>query len=332
MGTRIGLVGATGLVGETILQILGESDHELAELRPFASAKSVGKTVELKGKHWPVETLSPERLQGLDVVFFSSGDDISKEWAPIAVNAGAVVIDNSAAFRMDPEVLLCVPEINGHLLEKNRQPRIIANPNCSTIQLVVALNPLAQKFGLESVRVATYQSVSGAGREGIDELIDQTKAHLNGEDLPSANIFPHIMSFNALPQIGSVDADGYCSEETKIVLESQKILGLPNLPVSPFTVRVPTLNVHSEAVWVTLKQEPSRDEFVKALSQGDGLIVDEGPEQYPHKWMAHDSNQVRVGRIRKDKALDRSWQFWVVADNLRKGAAYNAYQIAQRIF
>jgi aspartate-semialdehyde dehydrogenase len=192
--------------------------------------------------------------------------------------------------------------------------------------------PSAQAFGLESVRVATYQSVSGAGRDGIDELIDQTRAHLDGEDLPPPNTFPHIMSFNAIPQIGSFDEDGYCSEENKIALETKKILGLPDLPVSPFTVRVPTLNVHSEAVWVTLQKDISREEFIEVLKTAPGLLVDESPAVYPHKWKAHDSNLVHVGKIRKDKAFPRSWQFWVVADNLRKGAAYNGFQIAQHIF
>ncbi len=257
---KVGLVGATGVVGETFINILEEYAQPIAELRPFASQNSLGLNIELAGKKWPVQILKPNCFDGLDMVFFSSGDDISKEWAPQAVKAGAFAIDNSNAFRMDADVKLVVPEVNGNLLNADSKPQIIANPNCSTIQLVVALKPLLDNFGIEDVTVSTYQAVSGAGLPGYEELLNQTKNFQQSDHEPKA--FSKQILFNCIPQIGSFGDDGFSTEESKIMNESVKILGTPDLKVSAFAVRIPALNSHSEAVWVTLKKEVSRAEVV----------------------------------------------------------------------
>ena len=259
---NIGVVGATGVVGETFLNLIEERDFPFGEIRLFASENSLGLTRHCGDQEFPIQTLTEGCFDGLDLVFFSSGDDISAEWAPKAMKAGAYAVDNSAAFRMNEMFHLVVPEVNGDLLPKSA-PRegggqsnatIIANPNCSTIQLVVALAPLAKKFGLKAVRVASYQSVSGAGRNGIEELLTTTRIALEGEELTDSATFPAPIAFNCIPQIGSIDADGYCTEEIKIMKETAKILRQPKLPVSAFTVRVPTLNAHAEAVWATLEK------------------------------------------------------------------------------
>lgn len=325
---KIGLVGATGVVGETFVNILEEYAFEIAELRPFASQNSAGQKIELAEKAWTVQTLKPKCFDGLDMVFFSSGDDISKEWAPQAVASGAFAIDNSNAFRMNPEIKLVVPEVNGNLLDSNAKPQIIANPNCSTIQLVVALKPLADKFGLEEVVVSTYQAVSGAGLPGYDELLEQTQNYQQMDHETAA--FPKQILFNCIPQIGSFGTDGFSTEETKIMNESPKILNIPNLPVSAFTVRIPALNAHAEAVWVTLKKEITKAEFVNALGNFEGLAVTD--DDYPTPLDASGEEPVFVGRIHQDKHNKKRWLMWVVADNLKKGAALNGLQIAERIF
>lgn len=329
---KVGVVGATGMVGKTFMNMLAERRWPVAELRPFASEASLGKTIPLAGKDWAVQTLKPGCFDGLDLVFFSSGDDISREWAPLAVKAGAFAIDNSAAFRMDPGFPLVVPEVNGHLLKKGMAPTIIANPNCSTIQLVVALKPLQQKFGLDEVRVSSYQAVSGAGQAAYDELLEQVKKPQD-ETLQSQN-FPHPISFNLIPQIGSFNDEGYCSEEVKIMKETRKILEQSDLKVSAFTVRVPVLNAHSESVWVNLKTEASKEQVVSALKQAEGLVVQDEPSRsvYPMPREAAGEDPVYVGRIHRDPENAKLWLMWVVADNIRKGAALNGMQIAERIF
>ena len=326
---KVGVVGATGMVGQTFMKILEERGVELAELRPFASENSLGKKIKVCGQEWPVQILKPGCFEGLQIVFFSSGDDISKEWAPQAAAAGAFAIDNSAAFRMDPNTLLVVPEVNGRHLGPSSQPQVIANPNCSTIQLVVALKPLADQFGLEEVRVASYQAVSGAGQAAYDELLQQTQA---GE--PKAVNFPHPIAFNLIPQIGSFNDQGYSSEEVKIMKETKKILGLSDLKVSAFTVRVPVLNAHSEAVWVTLKQDVSLEQMHKALSTFPGLVLVDDPKksQYPMPREVSGQDPVYVGRVHRDPENPRLWLMWVVSDNIRKGAALNGLQIAELLF
>lgn len=329
---KVGVVGATGMVGQTFMSILEERQFPLEELRPFASENSLGKKINLQGQAWPVQVLRDGCFDGLDLVFFSSGDDISKEWAPKAVAAGAFAVDNSAAFRMDPNTVLIVPEVNGHLLNTDSKPQIIANPNCSTIQLVVALKPLLDQFGLEEVRVSSYQAVSGAGQAGYDELLSQTSAYK--ESTPQAQAFPHPILFNCIPQIGSFNDDGYCSEEVKIMKETRKILGQDTLKVSAFTVRIPALNAHSESVWVTLKSEVRREQIVSALKDFQGIVVQDDPKNgvYPLARNVSGQDPVYVGRIHRDVENPKMWLMWVVSDNIRKGAALNGIQIAEKIF
>ena len=335
---NVGVVGATGAVGEVFLELLEERDFPVGELRLFASEQSSGRSLKCKGAEYPVSGLSEGCFDGLDLVFFSSGDEISLEWAPKAVKSGAMAVDNSASFRMNSDFPLVVPEVNGDLLPKRGSPTIIANPNCSTIQLVVALAPLAKRFGLENVRVASYQSVSGAGRAGIEELFSSTRASLEGDEIETSSTFPAPIAFNCVPQIGRFDDDGFCTEEVKIMNETRKILRLPNLPVSAFTVRVPTLNGHAEAVWATLaKENLSRAEIESAFESADGISLTsakspaKGPA-YPTQRLASGRDPVYVGRVHRDRYDSRTWLMWVVADNLRKGAALNGIQIAERIF
>lgn len=329
---KVGVVGATGMVGKAFMELLETRKFPLAELRPFASEQSEGKKVRCQNRDWTCQVLKPGCFDNLDLVFFSSGDPISKEWAPLAVKAGAFAVDNSAAFRMDKNIHLVVPEVNGHLIEKSKKPQIIANPNCSTIQLVVALKPLAEEFGLEEVRVSSYQAVSGAGQAGYDELLEQTADYRNSN--PKAQTFPHPILFNAIPQIGSFDETGFCTEELKIMRETKKILDLPQLKVSAFTVRIPALNAHSESVWVTLKKETDTATFQKCLSQFEGLVVQDEPAKssYPTARQVSGLDPVYVGRIHRDLENSKLWLMWVVSDNLRKGAALNGIQIAERIF
>ncbi|QDK44049.1 aspartate-semialdehyde dehydrogenase [Bdellovibrio sp. ZAP7] len=329
---KVGVVGATGMVGQTFMTLLAEREFPIAELRPFASENSLGKKIELQGQQWPCQILKEGCFEGLDLVFFSSGDDISAEWAPKAVKAGAFAVDNSAAFRMDPNTVLIVPEVNGHLLNKDSKPQVIANPNCSTIQLVVALKPLSEKFGLDEVRVSTYQAVSGAGQGGYDELMEQTSKATQAQHEPKT--FPHTILFNCIPQIGSFNDDGFCSEEVKIMKETRKILGLPQLKVSAFTVRIPALNAHSESVWVTLKKDTTREAITDALASHEGIVVQDDPKRsvYPLAREVSGKDPVYVGRIHRDPEDSKLWMMWVVSDNIRKGAALNGIQIAEQIF
>ncbi len=334
-GLRVGVVGATGMVGQEFLKILEQRRFKLSELRPFASERSEGQSVAFQEKTWTLQSLKPNCFEGLDLVFFSSGDEISRQWASEAVSSKAYAIDNSAAFRLDAEVPLVVPEVNGATLSSLTEPCIIANPNCSTIQLVVALNPLRHDFGLESVQVASYQAVSGAGVAGQSELLNQSQAWLKGETQPSPGpTFSHPIAFNCIPHIGSFNQDGYSSEEMKIIRETKKILDLPHLSVSAFTVRVPALNGHSEAVWVTLQKPADRNQIVESLRAQEGLEIldDLNQNLFPTAVQASGTDPVYVGRIHRDLDRPERWLMWVVADNLRKGAALNGVQIAERLF
>jgi aspartate-semialdehyde dehydrogenase len=329
---NIGVVGATGVVGETFLSLIEERKFPANEIRLFASEASVGLTRKCLGKEWPVQVLKEGCFDGLDLVFFSSGEDISEIWAPKAVEAGAYAVDNSSAFRMNDKFPLVVPEVNGDLIPS--KPTIIANPNCSTIQLVVALNPLQKKFGLKHVRVASYQSVSGAGRNGIEELFSSTREALEGEE-PKPVTFPASIAFNCIPQIGRFGDDGFSTEESKIMNETQKILRLPSLPVSAFTVRVPTMNSHAEAAWVTINSDTATEaQVVEAMKSQEGLVVGSPVESpaYPLQNNVSGRDPVYVGRIHRDRAEKNTWLMWIVSDNLRKGAALNGIQIAERIF
>jgi len=327
---RVGVVGATGMVGKSFQELLVERKFPIAELRPFASDKSLGQSIELGGKAWPIQILRPGCFAGLDLVFFSSGDDISKEWAPQAVKSGAFAVDNSAAFRMDPGTALVVPEVNGDLLSAMRgKAQVIANPNCSTIQLVVALNPLLQNFGIERVTVASYQAVSGAGLEAYQELQDQVK----NPSLP-AKALAHPIAFNTIPQIGSIGENGFSGEEMKVMKETRKILRHSSLRVSAFTVRVPVLNAHAEAVWVTLGQDVTEEKLRQTLQNGPGLVIQDDPKSgiYPLQNKVSGLDPVYVGRIHRDLDDRNTWLMWVVADNIRKGAALNGIQIAEVLF
>lgn len=338
---KIGVVGATGMVGKSFMETLEKHQFPVGELRPFASEGSLGKSIDLQGKSYPVQVLKTGCFEGLDLVFFSSGDDISAEWAPQAIKSGAWAVDNSAAFRMDPDTLLVVPEVNGHLLDQAKNAQIIANPNCSTIQLVVALKPLSDQFGIETVKVSSYQAVSGAGQAAYDELLHTTEATIEwleaSDDVklrPKNTIFPHPIAFNCIPQVGSFNAQGYSSEEIKIMSETRKIMDLPKLKISAFTVRVPVLNSHAETVWVTLKKETQRSEFMKSLESFEGIIVQDEPKKsvYPLQSEVSGKDPVYVGRVHQDLDDPCTWLMWVVSDNIRKGAALNGLQIAERIF
>ncbi|MBX7231444.1 MAG: aspartate-semialdehyde dehydrogenase [Bdellovibrionales bacterium] len=329
---KLGVVGATGVVGEEFLDLMEQRRFHFSELRLFASDRSVGQIRTLFGKSISVQALNKNCFDGLDLVFFSSGDDISKEWAPQAVRSGAYAVDNSAAFRMDPNTPLIVPEVNGDLLKTNQGPCLIANPNCSTIQLVMVLAPLQKSFGLNQVRVATYQAVSGAGKAGTEELQEQLNLHKSSQsNSVQAKVFPQPIAFNCIPQIGSFSEDGFCSEERKIRLESRKILNIPQLQISAWTVRIPALNSHSEAAWITLKKEVSRGEFVNALKSLPGITLVESLDQYATALQASKTDPVYVSRIHQDLDDPKTWLLWIVSDNLRKGAALNGIQIAEKI-
>ncbi len=336
MALNVGVVGATGAVGEAFLKIMKERSFPVGNLKLFASKKSLGLEIKFNNKPVKCEVLEQNCFTGLDLVFFSSGDDISKEWAPHAAECGAFAIDNSAAFRMSNEHKLVVPEINSHLLPKPDGPKeVIANPNCSTIQLAVAVAPLVKKFGASRIQVATYQSVSGAGKEGKEELLHQTKNCMDNDSFkPEPQIFPHQIAFNSQPQIGSFNDDGFCSEEVKIMLETRKILEQPKLAVSAFTVRVPTLNGHGEAVWVTLNEDINISEIHSCLNDADGiqLIEHKNETDYPTVISTNEKFPVFVGRVHKDFCDPKTVLMWVVADNLYKGAALNGLQIAEKLF
>lgn len=343
---KVGVVGATGMVGEVFLKLIEERKFPYSELRLFASDRSVGQKLFVGAREFSVLGLSEGCFDGLDLVFFSSGDDISKQWAPKAARAGAFAVDNSGAFRMDEKTPLVVPEVNASALPPRELPAIIANPNCSTIQLVVALKPLAEKFGLHQVRVASYQAISGAGRAAQNEYLNQLAilnlkpsdlrgGGIDGErwkSLPAAAEQPAHIAFNCIPEIGGFTEDGFCSEERKIRNESRKILNLPHLKISAWTVRIPALNVHSECTWVTLERAASRQEVIAALKEQTGLIVEDAPNKYPLAIRAQGTDPVYVGRIHQDPDDPKTWMLWIVADNLRKGAALNGIQIAEKIF
>ncbi len=327
---RVAVVGATGLVGGEMIQVLEERGFPVGELLPLASVKSLGSVVPFKDKDVDVQVARPEAFEGVDIALFSAGGAISKELGPEAAKRGAVVIDNSSAWRMDPEVPLVVPEVNAHALAGYKAKNIIANPNCSTIQMVVALAPLHAKAELTRVTVSTYQAVSGAGREAMDELREQVGLLFRGEDV-EPNLFPHPIAFNAIPRIDVPDADGYTKEEWKMVHETRKIMEHPELPVTPTCVRVPVFNGHAESVVAEFKSPLSVEEAREVLRNGPGLFVQDDLEKdiYPTQIEVNGSDATCVGRIRPALGFENGLAFWCVADNLRKGAATNAVQIAE---
>ncbi|HWE25224.1 MAG TPA: aspartate-semialdehyde dehydrogenase [Myxococcales bacterium] len=330
---KVAVAGATGAVGREMLKVLEDRDFPVSQLVPLASERSEGQKLEFRGEEITVRRLKPDSFDGVDIALFSPGSAVSREFAPYAARAGAVVVDNSSAFRMDADVPLVVPEVNPHSVELAVRPggrRIIANPNCSTIQLVVVLKPLHDAAGLEKVVVSTYQSVSGAGQKGIDELDEQSRALFNLAEI-TAKKFPHRIAFNLLPEIGPAGPNGYTEEEMKMVNETRKILGLPDLRVCATCVRVPVFYCHSEAANLTFREDlaPERARDILRKAPGVKVVDDIAQHVYPMPMLGAGDDDTLVGRIRKDLSQERGLALFVVADNLRKGAATNAVQIAE---
>jgi aspartate-semialdehyde dehydrogenase len=330
---RVGLVGATGAVGEEVLSILASRGVPPGALRLFASERSRGKSVPFGEAALPVQVLEEGCFDGLDAVLFTAGASVSHRWVPEAVAAGAYGIDNTSQSRLDADIPLVVPEINGALLPGTRS--IAAVPNCAAVQLVMVLHPLHKAVGLRSVRVATYQSVSGGGKRAMAELADQSHAFLHGKDHPS-ELFPHPIAFNCIPQIPQCDAfgeDGFTVEETKIMQETRKILEDDRLRISATCVRVPVYRAHGEAVFVETERPCSVEQARELLAAAPGVCVadDPGGQRYPMPREAAGRDEVFVGRIRRDPASEQGLALWIVGDNLRKGAALNAVQILEAL-
>ncbi|MFH1613433.1 MAG: aspartate-semialdehyde dehydrogenase [bacterium] len=327
---NIAIVGATGAVGEIMRKILEERNFPINKLKLLASFKSKGKKIQFKNDFLEVEELTNNSFANIDFALFSAGADRSKEFCPIAASCGTISIDNSSAFRMDTNVPLVVPEVNPEDIKKHKG--IIANPNCSTIQMVVALKPIYDKVGIKRIVVSTYQAVSGKGLKAMEELKQQTQSFLENKEIV-ANVFPYQIAFNLLPHIDVFLENGYSKEEMKMIEETKKIMGDENIQVSPTTVRVPVFGAHSESINIETKEKISVDELKKLLSNSPGIKVidDLKNQQYPFPIMAEGKNEVFVGRIREDLSIANGINIWVVSDNLRKGAALNAIQIMEKI-
>lgn len=326
----VAVVGATGAVGAEMLATLEARTFPVDRLLPFASSKSAGGHVRFRGAEITVRGLTNDSFRGVDVALFSAGTDVSKEYAPIAAKAGAVVIDNSSAWRMDPRVPLVVPEVNLRDLENHQG--MIANPNCSTIQMVVALKPLHDHGTITRVVVSTYQSVSGTGREAMDELAEQCRRLMNFDDV-HPTVYPRQIAFNCVPHVDDFLPSGSTKEEMKMVNETRKILGDPSMGISATTVRVPVLIGHAESLNVETKNKVSVQEARAMLSTAPGVQLHDDPSRglYPTPIDAVGTDAVFVGRIREDESIPNGLNLWVVADNLRKGAALNAVQIAEAV-
>jgi aspartate-semialdehyde dehydrogenase len=330
MSFRVAIVGATGLVGGEFLKILEERKFPMDSLRLYASDRSAGKRLSFMGEELVVEETSDDSFNNIDIALFSAGGDISKRFAPIAARAGAVAIDNSSAFRMDPEVPLVVPEVNPNDIDTHKG--IIANPNCSTIQMVVALDPLHRVNPIQRIVVSTYQAVSGTGAAAVEELREQIANIVEGrQDEVAPKAYPHQIAFNALPFVESFLDNDYTTEEWKMVQETRKIMHEPDLPVCATCVRVPVYTSHGEAVNVEFSQPMTPEEARELLSSSPGITVQDNPkgDLYPLPVSAAGTDDVFVGRIRRDFSHPKGLAMWVVADNLRKGAALNAVQIAE---
>jgi aspartate-semialdehyde dehydrogenase len=326
---RVAVLGATGLVGREILRVLEQRDFPVAEITMLASERSAGTMLEFGGKQHIVKAVDDSSFKGVEIALFSAGASTSRRWAPVAAAAGAVVIDNSSAWRTDPSVPLVVPEVNPQDIKLNTG--IIANPNCSTIQAVVALYPLHKAAVLNYVAYSTYQSVSGTGQEALKTLESGSREFLEGKEPSSSLVYPHPIAFDLLPHIGAFDDDGFSEEEWKMIRESRKIMHIPELRVSCTTVRVPVFRSHGEAVIARFDKPITPEEARKILSASPGVEVQDSPGSsvYPRPRYAEGKDPVYVGRIRKDLGLDGALSMWVVSDNLRKGAALNAVQIAE---
>jgi aspartate-semialdehyde dehydrogenase len=327
-GVVVAVVGVTGAVGQTTLKILEERKFPVRELRAFASSRSAGKTVTFKGEAVRVEAVAPGAFKGVEIAFFSAGSAQSKEYAPLAVKAGALVVDKSNAFRMDPHVPLVVPEINAHAVSGHRG--IVACPNCTSIVTVMPLKPLHDAGRLRRVVATSFQAVSGAGVNGVDELRSQTLAWARGETM-TPRFFPHQIAFNVIPHIDKFGADGYTGEEIKLVNELRKILELPELLISPTTVRVPVFTAHSVAVNAETEVKLGRERAREVFARFPGLKLWDEPAEnrYPMPVVVEGQDDCYVGRVREDLTLPNGLNFWVVGDQLRKGAALNGIQIAE---
>ena len=325
---KVAVVGATGAVGAEMLEVLEARKFPVEALLPLASSRSAGGTVTFCGEELAVQVLAPDSFKGIDLALFSAGSEVSKEFAPLAAKAGTVVIDNSAAWRMSPEVPLIVPEVNPQ--EAPRHRGIIANPNCSTIQMVVALKPLHDQARLKRIVVTTFQSVSGTGKEAMDELMDECR-DLLGFKAPRPQVYPFQIAFNCLPQIDDFLPTGYTKEEMKLVHETRKIMGDQTLQITATTVRVPVYIGHSESVNIETERKLSANEARAILSAAPGVLVYDDPARkvYPMPLDVVGKDEVYVGRVREDESIPNGLNLWIVADNLRKGAALNAVQIAE---
>lgn len=325
---NVAILGATGAVGQTMIKVLEERNFPINEIKFLASERSAGKEVEYMGLKYKVEAVSEESFKDIDIALFSAGGERSKKWAPIAASMGAVVIDNSSAFRMDPDVPLVVPEVNPEDVKWHKG--IIANPNCSTIQMVVALYPIHKVKKIKRIIVATYQAVSGAGATAIQDLENETKAVLEGRYYyPQA--LPHHIAFNVIPRIDNFEPNGYTKEEMKMINETRKIMHEPDIKVSPTCVRVPVYVGHSEVVTIETELPITAEEAKEILMKAPGVIVEDDPinNVYPVPIEVAGKDDVFVGRIRKDAGFENGLSMWIVGDNLRKGAATNAVQIAE---
>ena len=328
MSQHVAIAGATGAVGTEFLKLLEARDFPMKSLRLLASSRSAGSKLKFRGENLEVEELTPKSFKGIDIAFFSAGGSRSKEFAPHAVDSGAVVIDNSSAFRMDEKVPLVVPEINPKQAFEHQG--LIANPNCSTIQMVVALNPIHRAANIQRVVVSTYQAVSGAGASAMEELKQQLRAWAKDEPMKQ-EVFPTQIAFNLFPHIDVFQDNGYTKEEMKMVHETRKIMNAPNMQISATCVRVPVLRAHSEAVWVETEKPLSESEARELFEKEPGIVVQDERESggYPTPWHITETQETYVGRIRKDISHPNGLTFWVVADQLYKGAALNEIQIAE---
>lgn len=326
---NIAIVGATGVVGKTTLSILEERQFPIGQLYLLGSKRSTGDTLEYKGKHQLIHDLAEFDFSKADISFFCAGNDISAEYAPKAAKAGSIVIDKSSHFRCDPDVPLVVPEVNASSLDHFRKKNIISSPNCNTIPVVVALKPIHDVAGIKRINIATYQSVSGAGKDGVTELAEQTMNLLSGKPIKS-KVFPQQIAFNVLPHIDDILENGYTKEEMKLVLETQKILDDDTIAINPTAVRVPVFYGHSAAVHIETDKKISAKQATQLLNQAPGVKLIKGKFPYPTPVKnSAGEDDVFVGRIREDISHPHGLDLWVVADNLRKGAALNAIQIAE---
>ncbi|HAP37201.1 MAG TPA: aspartate-semialdehyde dehydrogenase [Bacteroidetes bacterium] len=323
---KVIVAGATGMVGRKMLQVLEERKFPVGEMIPMASARSIGNVVTFNEKNWNVQELNEENIKksGAEIALFSAGGSVSKEFAPICAKYGILVIDNSSAWRMDPNVPLVVPEVNREMIFSGS--KIIANPNCSTIQMVVVLKPLHDKYKIKRVVVSTYQSVTGAGHKGYDQLMKEWN-----KEKVDAPKFPYQISFNCLPHIDEFTESGYTKEELKMVNETKKIMGDDSIVVSPTCVRVPSIGGHSESVNLEFQKPFELIDVFELLKKAPGVVVQDNPKEkiYPMPIFAHDKDETFVGRIRRDESVESGLNLWIVSDNIRKGAATNAVQIAE---